>query len=429
MEQRGWAPRALTAILLPVLLTLPACTIVRQPRTPLTRGHAGGTGTGTDPRGTTDTSSITGHGSTTLTVTPRTGATNQPVTTEIRTTGGTVTRITLTDSRGRSVPVQPRPDASGLQPRPDGVSWVPARQLDWGARYTATVTATGSGGEPTSRTVRFTTMTEPGPRRIRTGLYLTTGHVYGVGMPVAVEFSAPVPDGDRAAVERRLFVRSDPPQVGAWHWFGDRQVLYRPWVYWSPGTRLSVRAALGGLPVGGRFLDRDRSATVTIGRRQTFLVRNDTKSMYVYQDGRLTRTLPVSLGKRSTPTSSGNLVIMSHEYVAVFVTRLYRITAYYDERITWDGQFLHAAPWSEGSQGRRNVSHGCVNLPVRGAAWVYRIAQVGDPVTITGTEVHVLPGNGWTVWDLTWAEYLAGSALPHPGLESLTGPGDRTDRG
>jgi lipoprotein-anchoring transpeptidase ErfK/SrfK len=166
----------------------------------------------------------------------------------------------------------------------------------------------------------------------------------------------------------------------------------------------------------------------TIGPKQVFLVRNDTKTLYVYQNNALTRKFPVSLGKHSTPTSSGNLVIMSREYVTVFDTPLYRITAYYDERITWDGQFLHAAPWSVGSQGRRNVSHGCVNLSVRNAAWVFGMAQVGDPVTVSGTETHVARGNGWTVWDMTWREYLRGSALPHPDLEAAAGPSERVDR-
>jgi len=37
-------------------------------------------------------------------------------------------------------------------------------------------------------------------------------------------------------------------------------------------------------------------------------------------------------------------------------------------------------------------------------------------VTVTGTEVHLTPGDGWTVWDMSWPEYLRGSALPHPEL-------------
>jgi lipoprotein-anchoring transpeptidase ErfK/SrfK len=300
--------------------------------------------------------------------------------------------------------------------REDATSWVPARPLDYGRGYSATVTATGSDGQRVTRTAAFTTRADPGSRRINTGLYFADGQTYGVGMPVVVEFDRDIPARDRAAVERRLFVTSDPPQVGVWHWYGGRQVLYRPEKFWQPGTKLTVRAALGGLPVAGRVIDRDRGGSATIGAYQSFRVDNATKTMSVYQNGLLRKVFPVSLGKHSTPTSSGNLVIMTHQYVTVFDTPLYRITAYYDERITWDGEFFHAAPWSEGEQGHRNVSHGCVNLSVRNARWVYRMAQIGDPVTVLGTEVHVTPGDGWTVWDMPWLEYLHGSALPHPDL-------------
>ena len=40
----------------------------------------------------------------------------------------------------------------------------------------------------------------------------------------------------------------------------------------------------------------------------------------------------------------------------------YRTEIDYAQRITWSGEFIHAAPWSEGEQGQRNVSHGCVNV-------------------------------------------------------------------
>ena len=31
----------------------------------------------------------------------------------------------------------------------------------------------------------------------------------------------------------------------------------------------------------------------------------------------------------------------------------------YAMRVTYSGEFVHAAPWSVGSQGNANVSHGC----------------------------------------------------------------------
>ena len=34
----------------------------------------------------------------------------------------------------------------------------------------------------------------------------------------------------------------------------------------------------------------------------------------------------------------------------------------YAMRVTYSGEFLHAAPWSVGSQGHANVSHGCTGM-------------------------------------------------------------------
>ena len=31
-------------------------------------------------------------------------------------------------------------------------------------------------------------------------------------------------------------------------------------------------------------------------------------------------------------------------------------------RVTYSGEFIHAAPWSVGSQGYANVSHGCTGM-------------------------------------------------------------------
>jgi lipoprotein-anchoring transpeptidase ErfK/SrfK len=297
---------------------------------------------------------------------------------------------------------------------------VPSAPLAFGATYIATVAAASPDGAQTARrSTTFTTMSAP-TRETGTGLYLFSGETYGVGMPVVVEFDPAVPQSRRAGVQRRLFVRSDPPQPGVWRWYGGRQVLYRPPEHWRPGTVLTVRAALRGVPMGGGYYgDTDRSARVRIGRALRMDVDNRTKQMSVYAGDRLLRRIPVSLGKPGTPSSSGRLVVMSKEYSTIFDTRRegpngYRVRINYAQRVTWGGEFIHAAPWSVGDQGHRNVSHGCVNISWDNAEWLFRRTYVGDPVTVRGTGVHVDPGNGWTVWDLPWALYVQGSALPVP---------------
>jgi lipoprotein-anchoring transpeptidase ErfK/SrfK len=341
-----------------------------------------------------------------LAVTPAPGTADLPVSAEIGTSvsGGKVTEVSLTDAAGHQV--------AGAM-RDDGTSWIPAEPLQFATGYKATVTATGSDGRTATGTTTFTTMRKPGGVRVGTGLYLFSGNTYGVAMPVAVDFESDVPVSARAAVERRLLVHSDPPQPGAWHWFGGRQVLYRPPQYWQPGTKLTVRSALGGQPIGGRFGDMDRSATVTIGRDLRIDVDNATKQMTVTRDGQVIKTLPVSLGKPSTQSSSGTMVIMDKQEKTVFDTTRedgpngYRIDIAYAQRLTWGGQFIHAAPWSVRDQGVRNVSHGCVNVSTSFAVWLFQQTLIGDPVTVRGTGRALDPGDGWTAWNMPWSEYAA----------------------
>lgn len=247
---------------------------------------------------------------------------------------------------------------------------------------------------------------------IATTIGLHDGEVYGVGMPVAVDFSAPIPDHAKADVERRLSVRSQPAQTGAWRWYGDQEVIYRPKDLWQTGTRLTVSTKLGGLPVDGSNIDADRSVSATIGRKTIFQISDATKQMRVFQNDKVVKTFPVSLGAPDTPSSTGHMVIMTREAEALWVYSADdQLNVKYAERLTADGEYIHAAPWSVGDQGHDDVSHGCTNLSTDNAEWVYSNSHVGDPVTVTGTAKHLQPGNGWTVWDMNWTDYVKGSAL------------------
>jgi lipoprotein-anchoring transpeptidase ErfK/SrfK len=327
------------------------------------------------------------------------------VTTEIATkvAGGKVSDVKLVTTAGKAV--------TGAL-RTDGTSWVPAAPLEWKTGYKATVTATGTDGQTTTQETAFTTMGKPGGSRVGSGLYLQNGMTYGQALPIAVEFESDVPADARTAVQNRLFVQSDPPQAGAWRWFGARQVLYRPEKYWAPGTKLTIRSALAGLPIGKRFGDRDRTAAVTIADRKLVLeVDNANKQMNVFQNDQLIKTLPVSLGKPSTPSASGTMVIMSKDEQTVFDTtdegpNGYRVDIAYAQRLTWSGQYIHAAPWSEKDQGKRNVSHGCVNVSMANAKWLFGLTLIGDPITVKGTEEQLQAGDGWTAWNMDWPDFV-----------------------
>jgi lipoprotein-anchoring transpeptidase ErfK/SrfK len=350
-----------------------------------------------------------------LAITPAAGKKDVPVSAEIGldVSGGKVTSVSLKDSGGKAI--------SGSL-RDDGSAWVPSKTLKTKETYAASVVATSDSGLTRTATTTFTTMGAPG-HKTGTGLYLFDDHTYGVAMPVVVEFNPGIKKAARAAVQKRMFVRTDPPQPGVWSWTSSgTQAYYRGPEFWRPGTKLTVRIAVGGLPTGGgRYGDRDRSATSKIGRSFVMKVDNATKKMTVEESGKVVRTMAVSLGKASTPSSSGTMVVMDKRVETVFDTTAelgpvngYRTEIQYAQRLTWTGQYIHSAPWSVGSQGHRNVSHGCVNVSPSNARWLFAKSLIGDPVTVKGTGDKLEYGNGWTAWNLSWSEFIKGSALPVP---------------
>jgi lipoprotein-anchoring transpeptidase ErfK/SrfK len=337
---------------------------------------------------------------------PANGATDVPTSTEITLAAAKPgSTVTITDASGAEV-------AGSM--RPDGQTWLPATQLKYGTQYTATVT--GEGANDASK-VSFTTMAKPS-KTTNVTVAMADGKTYGVAMPVVVRFGREVAKDQRANVEKRLFVTSDPPQVGAWSWFSNDEVHFRPKEYWQTGTKISVRLATGGLPMGNSsYGNKDVTVNATIGRKLVLETDDATHQMTVTQDGQVLKTIPVSLGKSSTPSSSGNMVIMDKNKSEVFkgdASDPYVETVYYVQRVTTGGQYIHAAPWSEGDQGKRNVSHGCTNVSQQNAIWLYDLTLIGDPYTVKGTPRKLAKGDGWTDWDLSWDEYLKGSALPAP---------------
>ncbi|BCB91741.1 hypothetical protein Psuf_090540 [Phytohabitans suffuscus] len=349
-----------------------------------------------------------------LAVTPADQARDVPISAEVGATvkGGRVTAVRITDDKGAEVAAEPREDAS---------AWVPSRPLGTQRTYTAEVTATGDSGKTTVRKTTFTTGPKSKKPAITSTLYFSGNRTYGTAMPVTVAFDPPIAKAARADVQRRLFVKTDPPQPGTWSWVADgSQVYYRAPDFWRPGTTISVRSALQGLPIGeDRVGDADRAATSKIGRQVALEIDSGTKQMSVLRDGKLIRKIPVSLGKPSTPTSSGKMVIMEKHDFTTFDTRGepdggYVVDVADAQRLTWGGEFIHGAPWSVGDQGYRNVSHGCTNLSASAANWLMGVTQVGDLVTVKGTETKLEQGNGWTAWNVSWDEFVKGSALPVP---------------
>ncbi|NUS74385.1 MAG: L,D-transpeptidase family protein [Corynebacteriales bacterium] len=339
-------------------------------------------------------------------------ATDVLTSTELQfTSQGQVKDVKVVDAQGQPV-------AGGFTGS-DG-KWLPSQQLAYGATYTVTAKATRKGKTSETKST-FSTMSEP-TKVFGADINVEQDETVGVGLPLVVEFVEPVADEKRAEVERRLFISANPSTEGSWHWFSDSQVRWRPKEHWKPGTKVDFRLAIGGMDLGnGYYGKRDRVGQFTIGSEIISTIDNSSKTMTVTQDGVELRSFPISLGKPKFPTSSGthvviekrrNITMDSSTYgLPVDSPDGYRTEVEFAVRYTWQGEFVHSAPWSVADQGVTNVSHGCVNAAPENASWYFELAQKGDLVTISGTEVDVDAGNGWGDWNIPWEEYKKGSAL------------------
>ncbi len=241
-------------------------------------------------------------------------------------------------------------------------------------------------------------------------------------MPVIVTFDIPVTD--KASIEKHMSVNATPRQPGAWHWISDQEAHWRPKTYWRAGSSVDVDVDINSIPAGGGIYGQEsRHVEFDIGDANIYKVNMDTHQMRVLSNGALLRTIPITTGEEPKfTTRSGVKVIlekfrekrMNSETVGIDRDSPdgYDIDdVEYAMRVTYSGEFVHAAPWSVGSQGSANVSHGCTGMSTANAAWLYNMTNRGDVVEYTGTDKPMTLTNGYGDWNLDFADWSAGSAL------------------
>jgi lipoprotein-anchoring transpeptidase ErfK/SrfK len=332
-------------------------------------------------------------------------------------------RVTVRAENGRltSVAVSSRSGSVPGRMSSDGTSWTAGGLLDPSTSYTVVSSATSTDGKTVTKTTHFRTAPLTLDQQTYPSIAPLSGQTVGVGMPVIVKFDVPVTD--RASIEKNLHVVSQPAQKGAWHWLSGNEVHWRPAHYWKPGTQVTVNADINGVPAGnGIFGQLDRSTSFHIGDAHVYKVNIATDQLRVFDNGRLTRTIPVTTGMPGFTTRTGTKVIiekdrfhtMNSETIGIDPNSAdgYNIKdVEYAMRLTYSGEFLHAAPWSVASQGHENVSHGCTGMSTANAGWLYHHSQVGDVVEYTGSNVHMTLDNGYGDWNEPFSTYRQGSAL------------------
>ncbi|AWH96656.1 L,D-transpeptidase [Dietzia psychralcaliphila] len=222
-------------------------------------------------------------------------------------------------------------------------------------------------------------------------VYPTRDETVGVAQPVMIRFDRPV--ADRARAEAAVGIRTAPAVQGRFYWVGDAELRWRPHEFWPAHTSVTVWA-------GGREnAFRTGDAVVSTYDDATHLVT-------VTRNGQVVRTMRASAGRDPYPTHNGvyyngwrarEVRMDSSTWGLSRTAGGYDTTVENGVRLSYDGIFIHSAPWSVADQGVRNVSHGCINLSPEDAAWYYDNTRNGDPFIVVngpGRQFGAFDGQG-----------------------------------
>ncbi|MDQ0684405.1 lipoprotein-anchoring transpeptidase ErfK/SrfK [Streptomyces achromogenes] len=308
----------------------------------------------------------------------------------------------------------------------DGGSWKPKEQLERGTKYRISATAKDSSGRTAAANSIFTTVSSADSF---IGTYTPdNGTTVGVGMPVSFTFDKAI--GDRKAVQSHITVTSSSGQQVVGHWFGAQRLDFRPEEYWKAGSKVTMKIDLDGVEgANGLHGVQKKTVTFTVGRSQVSTVDVNTQTMTVVRDGRTLKAVPISSGDAEHTTYNGRMVISEKFTQTRMNSRTVNLGSEYDipdvphaMRLTASGTFLHGNYWYRKGNppfGRTGTSHGCVGLAdVQGAQgdtpakWFYDQSLIGDVVVVKNSpDKTVAPDNGLNGWNLSWAEWTAGSAV------------------
>ncbi|MET8724020.1 MULTISPECIES: L,D-transpeptidase [Streptomyces] len=328
---------------------------------------------------------------------------------------GRITDVTAQDSTGRYV-------AGELTA--DGSRWHSISPLAASAHYTVTVSTEDDDGAPGRKVLAFDTTKPADQKRLGVTFGPDAGE-YGVGQIITAQLSQAVDDkAQRAVVERGLRVDSVPAVPGSWYWVSGKELHYRPKEYWPAHTTIQVHSNLDGVKISDRLRgDKSKALKLTTGDRVEAVTDAAAHEMTVYKDGAVINTIPVTTGKPGFETRNGVKVVLEKQYfvrmrgitvgIAEGSRDSYDLPVYYATRVTWSGEYVHAAPWSVGSQGYANVSHGCTGMSTANARWFFETVHEGDVVKVVNSNGQSMEpfGNGFGDWNVDWKKWRTGSAL------------------
>ena len=344
----------------------------------------------------------------TLDVAPADGAkqVNPAAPVSVKVGNGRIESVTLTSMAGDAV--------QGTFAN-DGSSWTAAEPLKFNTEYSYTYVVTDGAGRETSTTRAFNTVSST--HEADAAIYPLDGMKVGVGQPLQVIFSEPVVN--RAEVEKAIKITSSAGQTGAFHWFSDTMVRYRPEAFWAANSTVTMDMQLFGVDLGnGQIANFNKKVNVNFGDKKVAIADAAAHTFTLSVNDQVVKTLPVSMGDQRFPSARGYAVLMEKNRYDHFRAASIGLKpgdpAYYGEvdveyaiRLTLSGAYIHQALESAFPYiGNTNVSHGCIGFAPDGAAWVFNNMTTGDVVQIINTEGdYAAHEDGYGDWNIPWAEY------------------------
>lgn len=331
---------------------------------------------------------------------------------------GKLSKMTVTGDDGTTV-------AGKISP--DGSIFAIAERMAFGTDYTFAGEAVAPDKTVKKITGKLSTVK---PQKFTTAvMQLPENTTVGVAAPLIITFFPAITN--KAEAERALSVTTSRGKIeGSWGWVQDEdftgkgykqsQVHFRPKVFWPANTKVTVTAKLAGADLGGgQWGKTDFTRSVNIGRDLRIVADVNSFHLVVWKDGQIWRNYPVSYGRtteKGTITVSG-MHIVQEKYPMFKMSNpqfgYYNLPEKWAQRINNNGEFIHANEATEkaGYLGKKNVSHGCVNMGLKDAKELYDTTLYGDPVDVTGTEVKMSPKDYIYDWAYTYEEWKTLSAL------------------
>ncbi|WP_270263230.1 L,D-transpeptidase [Kocuria marina] len=294
-----------------------------------------------------------------------------------------------------------------------GHEWRSSAPLAFDETYTVDYTARSGDRDSTGQSV-FSTV--DAAHEADVALNVKDGQTYGVWQVVEFNFSEPVVNKD--AVEKAVTV-DGAHRDGAFRWYSDRKLRFRPEQPWDPNAKVTVTANILGKDLGnGMIGNGNKTVSFRTGAEQRAFVDNNTKTLVAYVNGKETGRWPVTLGNPDWPSTTGKKVIIEQAASYAFKASSLNLKPgdphYYPpfdasnvSRLTWSGEFIHQAlPSAMPVLGVANVSHGCVGMPPEGAAYIFETFRPGDMVEVVNTDYpQADPDDGYGDWNIPFEHY------------------------